>query len=214
MTHRTIAALFDLDGVILNTEPEYSQFWGLQGKTYHPEVEHLELKIKGQTLKEIYDRFFKDETELQVKITEDLNKFEEKMSYNYVPGLFPFLDELKRHNVKTAVVTSSNDKKMQSLYKVHPEFTNLFDIILTADDISQSKPNPEGYLLAAKKLNVPTDDCIVFEDSFNGIEAGKRAGMKVVALATTNTVASLEGKADEVVDDFTKFSYHQFLTLF
>lgn len=67
-----VAALFDLDGVVFDTESQYSLFWGMKGKTYHPEVEHFENVIKGQTLVQIFDRWFAGCDDVQRKIAGEL----------------------------------------------------------------------------------------------------------------------------------------------
>ena len=85
-------------------------------------------------------------------------------------------------------------------------FDKLFDTIVSAERVEYGKPNPECYLLAAKDLNVKPENCIVFEDSFAGIEAGNAAGMVVVGLATTNPANMLEDKTVKVIPDFSDFS--------
>ena len=107
-----VAALFDLDGVVFDTESQYSLFWGMKGKTYHPEVEHFENVIKGQTLVQIFDRWFAGCDDVQRKIAGELEDFERNMAYDYVPGVEDFLRDLRRAGIRTAVVTSSNDDKM------------------------------------------------------------------------------------------------------
>ena len=90
-----VAALFDLDGVVFDTEPRYSLFWGMKGKTYHPEVEHFENVIKGQTLVQIFDRWFAGCDDVQRKIAGELEDFERNMAYDYVPGVEDFLRDLR-----------------------------------------------------------------------------------------------------------------------
>ena len=117
-----VAALFDLDGVVFDTESQYSLFWGMKGKTYHPEVEHFENVIKGQTLVQIFDRWFAGCDDVQRKIAGELEDFERNMAYDYVPGVEDFLRNLRRSGIRTAVVTSSNDDKMQNVYRAHPDW--------------------------------------------------------------------------------------------
>lgn len=207
MTNKNIkACLFDLDGVVFNTEPLYSIFWREQGQIYHPEVDELEKKIKGQTLKEIFDKFFSDVPDEQPKIVERLNEYERTMQYRYVPGLPSFVRDLIRRGVKTAIVTSSNIAKMNSVYQRHPELRELFDEILTADDFAASKPSPDCYLKAAARFGVAPEECVVYEDSFNGIKSGRASGAHVVGLATTNPKEALAPLCDEVIDDFKEYT--------
>ena len=199
------AALFDLDGVVFDTEPQYSVFWGAQCREFHPEHPGLEHEIKGQTLVQIYDAWFSGElAEKQPLITERLNKFEQQMDYIYVPGFEEYISQLRGKGVKTAVVTSSNQPKMEAVYQSHPEFRSMFDAILTSEDFERSKPDPDCYLKAAQRLGVEVGDCVVFEDSFNGFKSGRAAGMYVVGLSTTNPAEAIRPYCDEVIANYVK----------
>ena len=201
------AALFDLDGVVFDTEPQYTKFWGTQCKKYHPEYPGLEFKIKGQTLTQIYDQWFNGpllhEREI---ITKRLNSFEEQMDFIYVPGFESFIVNLRSQRVKTAVVTSSNNQKMESVYKAHTHFRELFDAILTSEDFSESKPSPDCYLKAAKRLGVSVNECVVFEDSINGLRSGRAAEMLVVGLTTTNDAETIKAYSDYQMSDYISFN--------
>ena len=197
------AALFDLDGVVFDTEPQYTVFWGSQCREFHPERPGLEHEIKGQTLVQIYEAWFSGElTDKQALITERLNQFEQQMDYNYVAGFEAYIAQLRQQGVKMAVVTSSNQPKMQAVYKHHPEFRDLFDAILTSEDFERSKPDPDCNLKAAERFGVEPKDCVVFEDSFNGLKSGRAAGMYVVGLATTNSADAIRPYCDEVISDY------------
>lgn len=205
------AALFDLDGVVFDTEPQYTVFWGAQCREFHPEHPGLEHEIKGQTLTQIYDKHFtanglKDKQPL---ITRRLNDYEAQMSYDYVEGFENFISQLRQRGIRTAVVTSSNLPKMQSVYRQRPEFQGLFDAILTSEDFERSKPDPDCYLKAAQRFGVSPNECVVFEDSFNGLKAGRAAGMTVVGLATTNAAEDIRPLCDEVVSNFVTLNIKQ-----
>ena len=209
---RPIVALFDNDGVILDTESQYSVFWGAVGRKYHPEIPNFDHVIKGQTLVYILDTYFPDK-DLQKQVVGELYEFEENMEYGYIPGVYDFIQELKGHGVKTVVVTSSDQSKMNHVYRSHPEFKVMFDRILTSEDFKASKPDPYCYLLGAKLFNAPLENCMVFEDSFNGLKAGKAADIFTVGVATTNSRDSIESKSDYVIDDFREFSYSKMMDL-
>ena len=200
------AALFDLDGVVFDTEPQYTGLWGAQCREFHPEHPGLEHEIKGQTLVQIFDRHFSgDLAYSQEIITQRLNEFEQSMRFDYIEGFESFVGELRSCGVKTAVVTSSNVAKMQSVYQSRTEFRQLFDAILTSEDFERSKPDPDCYLKAAARLGASIDECIVFEDSFNGLKSGRAAGMKVVGLATTNSAESIAPYSDIVISNYKDF---------
>lgn len=205
------AALFDLDGVVVDTESQYSVFWGSQCRLYHPEIPGLENKIKGQTLTQIYDGWFSGEiASEQPLITRRLNEFEAQMDFDYIAGFEDFITILRNKGFKTAVVTSSNKIKMNAVYRKHPEFHSLFDAILTSEDFSASKPDPDCYLKAAERFHLSPEECIVFEDSFNGLKSGRAAGMFVVGLATTNSAEQIAPFSDVVISDYVGLDFEKF----
>jgi len=124
------------------------------------------------------------------------------MDYVYIAGTQDFINGLRKKGIKTAVVTSSNQIKMEAVYQHHPEFKDLFDAILTSEDFERSKPDPDCYLKAAERFGVNPEDCVVFEDSFNGLKSGRAAGMRVVGLATTNPAERIRPLCDEVINDY------------
>ena len=206
---KPIAALFDFDGVVVDTEPQYTLFWDEKGKKYHPEIPNFGHHIKGQTLIQIYKQFFREPEGLQDEITRQLLDYELTMHFEYIDGVVDFMKELREKGVKLAIVTSSNDAKMANAYREHPELKTMVDYIVTADRVTHSKPQPECFLLGAEMLGVEKDNCIVFEDSFHGIEAGNRAGMKVIGLATTNSAEAIAAKCALVIPDFTDFTFEK-----
>lgn len=206
--NRLKAALFDLDGVVFDTEPQYSIFWGSQCRLYHPEHPGLENEIKGMTLTEIYDQWFSGPIKKeQPVITARLDEYERQMHYDYIEGFERLIADLHQHGVRTAVVTSSNVPKMESVYRYQPGFRALFDAILTSEDFAASKPDPDCYLKAAQRLGAQPDECIVFEDSFNGLKAGRAALMKVVGLSTTNPVEAIRSLSDIQIADYRNITF-------
>lgn len=204
------AALFDLDGVVFDTEPQYTVFWGGICRQYHPEHPGLEHEIKGQTLTQIYDRWFSGPLlSEQDSITARLNDYEQQMHYDYIAGFEPLIATLHHHGVKTAVVTSSNIPKMESVYRYQMGFCSLFDAILTSEDFERSKPDPDCYIKAAQRIDTENDECIVFEDSFNGLKSGRAAGMTVVGLATTNTVEAIKPLSDLQLKDYDGLTFER-----
>ena len=199
----TKAVLFDLDGVVFDTEPQYTTFWARECQRYHPEHPGLEHEIKGQTLTQIYDRWFSGPLQQQqASITARLDDFERQMQFIYVPGFETFIDKLHQRGIRTAVVTSSNRSKMQAVYQQIPGFSSLFDAILTSEDFAQSKPSPDCYLRGAMRLQVLPHECVVMEDSFNGLRSGRASGARVVGLSTTNSAHDIQPYCDLVIADY------------
>ncbi|QUB64764.1 HAD family phosphatase [Prevotella melaninogenica] len=200
------ACLFDLDGVVFDTEPLYTLFWRNLDKRLRPNIDNFEHIIKGQTLVQIYDKYFAGEEKKQEEITAFVNEYEQNMSFNYITGFEDFVKDVRSKGIKTAVVTSSNLEKMQNVYNKHPEFKGYFDEILTSEDFEESKPSPDCYLKAAARFGVSPKECIVFEDSFNGLRSGIASGARVIGLATTNPVAEIEPYTKEVISNYDGFT--------
>ena len=198
------AVLFDLDGVIVDTEGQYSLFWKQIGEEYMPGMPDFALAIKGRTLTQIYDTYFPDAAD-RAAITERLNAFERQMDFPYIAGAREFLEALQAQGVPTAIATSSNCDKMACLYARHPEIKNLVTTVLTAEDARRSKPAPDCYLAAAERLGADISNCIVFEDSPNGLAAGRASGALVAGVCTSLAAAEIEPLCDMYIEDFKEF---------
>ena len=149
----------------------------------------------------------------QESITSRLNDYEQQMRYDYIAGFEALIATLRSHGVRTAVVTSSNIPKMESVYRYQPGFKVLFDAILTSEDFDRSKPDPDCYQKAAQRLGAQSDECIVFEDSFNGLRAGRAAKMAVVGLATTNAEEAIRPLSDIQLKDYEGLTFDRLQTL-
>ena len=106
--------LFDCDGVVLDTESQYSKFWAHIGTLYYPQMQSFAEDIKGMSLVDIFDRYFPDASQ-QKELKLLLDVFEESMEYAYIPGVEEFLKSLRDKRLRTALVTSSNHNKKVGL---------------------------------------------------------------------------------------------------
>jgi HAD superfamily hydrolase (TIGR01509 family) len=119
-----------------------------------------------------------------------------------VAGVRDFVATLARLGIPRAVGTSASRFDLDRLL-VTVGLRRHFDVIVTADDVMQGKPDPEVYELAAARLRVPPEACIVFEDSLVGVEAARRAGMRAVGVTTAHSEAELrEAGAERTIGDF------------
>ncbi len=200
--------LFDLDGVLIDTESHYTYFWNKAGKDYLG-IDNFSRLVKGQAIKWILEHHFSDVADKIPEIEEELDRFDASIPYAYIPGAIEFLRELKARNIPFAIVTSSNDKKMGNVRRVLPELWELADLILTFDHFSKSKPDPECFLKGMEILAARPEDTVVFEDSIHGINAGRAAGARVAGLATTNAREVIAPLCDLVIDDFRGFDLEQ-----
>lgn len=198
--------LFDFDGVVSDTESIYTAFWNSLGKEdFNIGIKDFGQKIKGQTLVQIFEKHFPDEKDRKF-IEQKINELECSMPYDYIKGADTFLRALKEAGIPTAIVTSSNARKMEQVHKARPELWSIVDRVLTSEDFTKSKPDPECFLKGMSVLGGTPRTTVVFEDSFHGISAGKASGAFVIGLATTNPRESIEHLCDMVIDDFTEMT--------
>ncbi|MCH5245462.1 MAG: HAD family phosphatase [Muribaculaceae bacterium] len=204
-------ALFDLDGVLIDTESTYSLFWSSIDEMYPTGIEDFAAAIKGTTLTEILGHFPTDDIRADVK--RRIHDFEATMVYDIMPGVMELLQSLREEGFPIAIYTSSDNVKMAHLRAQHPQLLDAVDVIITGSDVSNSKPHPEGYINAAKALGCRPEDCFVFEDSIQGLEAGRCSGATVIGLATTLPAERLHGKARVILDGLTGFTAKNLLEL-
>lgn len=204
-------ALFDLDGVIIDSESTYTRFWQEIDRIYPTGIDNYAIAIKGTTLPEIM-KHYHDES-VKADILRRIHVFQESMIFNVYPGVPPFLESLRTNGIPAAIVTSSDSRKMQVLFSQHPALRSYFDVVIDASMITRSKPDPEGYLKAAEAIGCAPADCFVFEDSIQGLNAGNASGATVIALATTYPREMLTEKAAKVIDGFENFTVEDMLSL-
>lgn len=192
--------LFDLDGVLIDTEGIYTGIWEEIESHYPTGIPDFALVIKGNTLPRILQTYF--EPGYHQSIISMLKKHEDEMDYPVFDGVLDFLHQLGNAGIPCAIVTSSSDRKMELIRNRIPDLISCFDAVITDSKVEHSKPHPDPYLKGAEALGVDPRKCIVFEDSYSGLQAGRAAGAKVVALATTNPYDTLVDKADSVIYGF------------
>lgn len=193
-----IGVLFDLDGVLIDSETTYTKFWSEIGKIYPTGVENFAIAIKGTTLPSIL-KYFPD-ADVREDIVKRLGNFQSHMEFPLFPGAKELLEGLKYAEIPTAIVTSSDASKMQLLFSHHPWFPELLTEIIDASKVTKSKPDPQGYLLGADAIGVDPIRCYVFEDSLQGLAAGRAAGARVIGVATTYSRDCITPLADMVID--------------
>lgn len=192
------AFLFDLDGVLIDSEKEYTLIWQGIDACFPTGVLDFAHRIKGTTLENILTTYFRPED--REAVHRMLWQREAEMRYEYCPGAERLLDELDRRGIRKAIVTSSKKEKMEHLRQQRPELWDRVDLIVDADCVTHSKPDPQGYLIAADRLGADPAHCVVVEDSLQGIRAGKAAGCFVVGLTGTFGRRPLVGEPDVLLD--------------
>jgi HAD superfamily hydrolase (TIGR01509 family) len=194
--------LFDMDGVILDTERIYSNFWVKMGQKYNTSEPDIYTAVTGLSDAVIIQSFFshlnKDELNALEK---DISVFESGMPFPEMQGALSFIEQIRALGLKTGLVTSSENSKLENIEK-ELHLSELFDTMVTADHVSNKKPHPEPYLTAADWLNIKPENCLVFEDSLVGIESAQKANMTVVGFASTLSQEILSDKCSFVISDY------------
>lgn len=210
---KKFAVVFDMDGVIVDTNPAHKKAILRFCNMYNKQLTDEELAnyIWGRTNKEwIRHLFGEDTSDAQLKLYADEKELLFRTIYEpeikLVPGLKSFLDLLRQNHIPMAVGTSAPRDNVDFVFR-YTGIEKYFDAVLDETFVSIGKPDPEIYIKCAKALNFDPTDCIVMEDSFAGVKAGKSAGSKVVGITTTHSDDELvQVGADFTVRDFTSLS--------
>lgn len=212
------AILFDFNGVIINDEAIHQELINdiLLCENLRPEESEYREICLGRSdrvcLKNILahrGRFVTDEyldklvANKSVAYQEKLTQLETLPIY---PGLSDFLAQIQQQGLIIGLVTGALKAEVQLVLQ-RAKLESYFSVIVAGDDINQSKPEPDGYLLAVKlinqnypNLNLQPSECLAIEDTYAGIEAAKKAGIQVVGIANTHPFHMLQRKANWTVD--------------
>ncbi|KDN53921.1 HAD family hydrolase [Flavobacterium seoulense] len=210
--------IFDMDGVICHTNPHHVKaFEAFFDKyqilyTLQEFEEHMYGKHNGYIMSHFFKRPVKGE-ELRKLEDEKESMFREiyKDCVETIPHYLAFLDKLKARNFKTAVATSAPRANLDLIISAL-KIEDKMDSMLSSEDVSHHKPDPEVYLKSAQIVGVPPSKCIVFEDSFSGVSAALNAGMKVVGVLSTHTKEELP-PCDFYINDYSEVNVDKLLTL-
>lgn len=196
------AVLFDLDGVVIDSNTEIRKFWQQWAEKEKVPFDELIIKkyVLGRTTVETVASVFPlvdDQT--RQAILASARDFDVAMRPALLEGLLPFLLQLRDLGLPTSLVTSSPIERVHKLLSAH-NVLSFFNPIVTGDDITFGKPHPEPYLKMATLLNLDPRRCLVFEDSDSGIQSALAAGMSVIAVGNNN-FKEVVG----VIDNYSQF---------
>lgn len=211
------AIIFDLDGVIINSEQlaDQANEQFLQSFGFPYERERIKPLLSGRTLLENTKIFMQQYnltgdvvtlTKKRMKMRAEL--YEEKLGF--IPGFEDFFQEVKKRQLQTAIATTSPPELLEMAKRRLPISEKFGDRIYSVETVGcRSKPAPDIFLYAAQKLAVEPQYCVVIEDAPLGIEAARAAEMRVIALTTTYSSAHLNG-ATVTVNSFAEIDLKQF----
>jgi HAD superfamily hydrolase (TIGR01509 family) len=187
------AVIFDLDGVLADSEPRWNEIdaklLAEYGVTYRGEYHRNVLGVSYRLAVEFYKKTFG----LSVPTDEVMRRRGEIAADFFAsrieafPSTKPVLQELRQMNLHLAVATSSVSASARPFLARHG-LTAFFEVVVTGEEVEHGKPHPDIYLHAAKELGIPADACLVIEDAFSGIAAAKAAKMRVAAVPDTRFV--------------------------
>ncbi len=214
------AVIFDMDGTLIDNTLYHYRSWQMMYKKYRKgdlSKETYYTSISGVPVLETIRRVFgegKSEEELHALLNEKESFYRESYApyIHPVNGLENFLAELKDAGIKIAMGTSATQEDIDFVFD-HIAIRDDFDVIINSTMVTKPKPDPQVYLKAAKKLDMPPTRCVVFEDSLAGIKSGNSAGMKVVGITTGHTVTELQ-PVNLVIDDYAGLTVQKIAALF
>ncbi len=205
------AVIFDIDGLIIDNEPIHLQAYNNTLKKFDITISESEYaKFVGEETEDIF-RYIINNYNISVRI-ENLIELK-NLEYNnliknkLVPreGLLDLLDEIYYKGYKLAIATSST--RIEANYILSAlGIANKFDLIASGEDSKRGKPDPEIYKFIANKLYISPSNCVVLEDSENGVKAAKLANMKCIAVPNSITKTNDFSEADLIIDDLRKVS--------
>lgn len=209
---KDIVFLFDLDGVLIDSEKEYTKIWDEIDRRFVSGVKDLSLVIKGMTLDEIISTYFPDEKR-GADVRKTLHELESEMKYEWMEGAKELLSKLHQKHIPVVLVTSSDRKKMAHLHEELPEAEYFFTYIITGDLVSRSKPDPEGYLKGMKLTGIHPSKSVVFEDSLQGVKAGRNSGAYVIGVSGTLSKETIAPYSNRVIDSLKDIDLNELVTL-
>lgn len=204
------AVLFDLDGVVIDSNQGITAFWKMIAADYGVSLQESDFLqyIYGCPVRETLTALFpKLNTEERRAVHARLSAYETNLNYKAVPGVTMFLEDLASNRVPTALVTSSERWKVETVFK-QLKLAELFTVLVTAEDIRHGKPDPECYRLAVERLGLAPEDCLVFEDALSGVRAAVKAGTHCIGVQRPEGARLLfKAGAFRVIPDFTVLEY-------
>lgn len=191
-----LGAIFDLDGVLVDTAKYHFLAWKkLADQLDIPFTEEDNERLKGVSRIKSLDILLSLGNKSYSE--DERNKFMEQKNKEYVryisqmdereilPGVIELLNQLKDRKLKIALGSAS---KNSGLILKNTKLQDYFDVIVDGNDVLKAKPDPEVFLLGAKRIGIPASQCIVFEDAYAGIEAAKKAGMLAIGVGNRKSL--------------------------
>jgi len=203
------AIIFDMDGVIIDSNPLIIIAWKALFKKYDITLteEKFNQYVFGRTAAETVKLVFPEGLAMKL-VKSYANEVAAEVQRLYVSngqileGFTKFVKLLSANHMPMAIATSAPAESVKIVLKL-ADVNNDITIITDASQVHNSKPHPEVYLKTAARLGIDPVSCCVFEDSFSGIKSAKDAGMKVIGITSTHSLEELAASTDAVINNFT-----------
>lgn len=208
--------IFDMDGVIVDTEPVH--YYAYQQHFYHLEIEVSDVvyaSFTGNSTKNVYQKL-KEAFRLEHEI-EDLvnhkrqlfnNAFDTKEDLDLLPGVRQLIEDLHSNGIQLILASSASKVTISRVFNrfgLHQYFTH----IVSGEDFPKSKPDPAIFVKAAELSGDEKHECIVIEDSTNGVKAAKAAGLYCVGYNSAHSKMQELAEADVVISDFNELDFEK-----
>jgi beta-phosphoglucomutase len=205
MTEQPCGVIWDMDGTMIDSTEFHWQSWhdAMAAEDYHLTYDEF-MASYGQRNDAIIRRYCGDEVsnETITRISDAKESQYRDMvrtqGISLLPGVQHWLDYLRDHGWRQAVATSAPRKNLETILDVL-QIAEYFGALVAGEEPQHGKPDPQIFLLAAERLGVSSEQCIVVEDSSSGVEGGRRGGMRTIGVLTSHdeldadvTVASLD----------------------
>lgn len=217
------AVIFDMDGVIIDSEPihkkvekrifkklgvniseeEHNSYIGMTSKGMWNEI-----KVRHN-----FQKSFSVEELIEMEVKNYIELLQSSRNIDPINGVVEFIDELHKNHIKLAIASSAVRKSIETVVKMF-ELEKYFEIRISGEDIKKGKPAPDIFLMAARNLGVKPKDCIVVEDSKNGVYAAKEAGMKCIGFRNLNSGNQDLSFSDMIIRGFTDINYKKLHNLY
>lgn len=211
------AVIFDMDGVLVDSQPYHfkadidtmAEYGVIKDQKFYESFAGTLTADRMRTLKEMFGLDVPVE-EMTIKRENMILDIMGKEDIKPVSGIPEFLRSIKEKGLTTAVASSS-DYKLINLILDRLKIAQYFDSVTSGSDVKRGKPSPDVFLLAAERIGIEPAECLVVEDSENGVKAAKAAGMKVLGYINPTSGKQDLSLADFITDDFKKISIDMFI---
>ncbi len=211
------AVIFDMDGVLVDSQPYHfkadidtmAEYGVIKDQKFYESFAGTLTADRMRTLKEMFGLDVPVE-EMTIKRENMILDIMGKEDIKPVSGIPEFLRSIEEKGLTTAVASSS-DYKLINLILDRLKIAQYFDSVTSGSDVKRGKPSPDVFLLAAERIGIGPSECLVVEDSENGVKAAKSAGMKALGYINTTSGKQDLSLADFITDDFKKISIDMFI---